>query len=98
MSDAKQHRLDEEYDMNRSKRERLEECAADTNEEVLSFGKYKGKTVSFVMKKEPSYIGWAFSKGLIKGLDRNILAIAHDAFIHSEVDGLSDWSLKNGYF
>lgn len=29
MSDAKQHGIDDEYDRNRHKRERLEECAAD---------------------------------------------------------------------
>jgi len=63
---------------------------------ILSFGKYKGETVDAVMKKDPSYIGWALEKNLISGLDD---ATKSNAIQAKEIsDEPCSWALQNGYF
>lgn len=46
---------------------------------VLTFGKFKGKTVSEVLEIEPSYIAWAATKGLLF-IDKETLLKAINAY------------------
>ena len=46
----------------------------------LMFGKYKGKTLRYVMEHDASYIGWAIHVGAIKGVGDSIAQDAKDAY------------------
>lgn len=49
---------------------------------ILSFGKYRGRTLADVMAVEPEHVGWAIERGAIDAstLDADVLAEAQAAY------------------
>ena len=53
--------------------------------DVFEFGKFKGKTVRYVIEHEPSYISWLDSKGIVK-FSQEILDNAEDSYADAYPD------------
>lgn len=71
-----------------------------TLKDIIDFGKYKGKTVEHVLKKDFSYLEWAAGKKILTLSPDVLLQLEKE--ISSEYDddhwlGSCQWAWENGY-
>ncbi len=79
---------------------------------ILTFGKFKGKTVAWVFMHQPSYLAWAVARNLIEpdkdtakklmrymeleNQEKELRAILDDTFQYDDYDGFDEHDYGQG--